>query len=104
MISERTRRALQVLKAQGKRLGTPANLTLPAQAQGLAVRQQNARSYEANRQATALILARRAQGLGYNQIAQELEGLGFRTRRGCRFTHKQVQRLAQRAAGPVGAL
>jgi len=44
-----------------------------------------------------LILARRAQGHGYNQIAQELEELGFRTRRGCRFTHKQVQRLAQRA-------
>ncbi|SMB81439.1 hypothetical protein SAMN00120144_4295 [Hymenobacter roseosalivarius DSM 11622] len=97
MISERTRRALQVLKAQGKQLGTPANLTPAAQAQGLAVRQQNARTHEANRQATALILARRAQGHGYNQIAQELESLGFRTRRGCQFTHKQVQRLAQRA-------
>ncbi|UOG77393.1 recombinase family protein (plasmid) [Hymenobacter tibetensis] len=98
MISERTRRALQVLKTQGKQLGTPANLTTAVQAQGLAVRQQNARTHEANRQATALIVARRAQGLGYNQIAQELEELGFRTRRGCQFTHKQVQRLAQRAA------
>ncbi|WP_410780114.1 recombinase family protein [Hymenobacter sp. 5516J-16] len=99
MISERTRRALQVLKAQGQQLGTPANLTQAAQAQGLVIRQQNARTHEANRQATALILARRAQGLGYNQIAQELESLGFRTRRGCQFTHKQVQRLAQRAIG-----
>lgn len=98
MISERTRRALQVLKQQGKQLGTPANLTTEAQAQGLVVRQQNARTHEANRQATALILARRAQGHGYNQIAQELESLGFRTRRGCQFTHKQVQRLAHRAA------
>ncbi len=62
MISERTRRALQVLKAQGKQLGSPANLTKDAQAQGLAIRQQNARTHEANRQATALILARRAQG------------------------------------------
>jgi DNA invertase Pin-like site-specific DNA recombinase len=98
MISERTRRALQVLKQQGQVLGTPANLTQEVQAQGLAVRQQNARTHEANRQATALIVARRAQGLGYNQIAQELDELGFRTRRGCRFTHKQVQRLAQRVA------
>jgi len=97
MISERTRRALQVLKPQGKQLGTPANLTQQVQAQGLAVRQQNAHTHEGNRQATALIVARRAQGHGYNQIAQELESLGFRTRRRCRFTHKQVQRLAQRA-------
>nr|WP_022821650.1 recombinase family protein [Hymenobacter norwichensis] len=102
MISERTRRALQVLKAQGKQLGTPANLTPTAHAQGLTIRQQNARTHEGNRQATALIVARRAQGLGYNQIAQELEELGFRTRRGCRFTHKQVQRLAQRATEPSG--
>jgi len=58
---------------------------------------QNTRLHEANRQATALIQARLAQGHGYNQIAQELESLGFRTRRGCCFTHKQVQRLAQRA-------
>ena len=85
-----------MLKTQGKQLGTPANLTEAVQAQGPAVRQQ----HEANRQATALILARLAQGHGYNQIAQELESLGFRTRRGC-FTHKQVQRLAQRAAGQV---
>ncbi|MDF7815691.1 recombinase family protein [Hymenobacter sp. YC55] len=98
MISERTRRALQVLKTQGKQLGTPANLTPTAHAQGLTIRQQNARTHEGNRQATALIVARRAQGQGYNQIAQEVEELGFRTRRGCRFTHKQVQRLAQRAA------
>ena len=95
MISERTRRALHVLKKQGQQLGTPANLMPAAQAQGLVVRQQNARAHEANRHATALILARLAQGQGYNQIARELEGLGFRTRR---FTHKQVQRLAQRAA------
>jgi len=85
MISERTRHALQVLKVQGQQLGTPANLTTAVQAQGLAVRQQNARTHEANRQATALIVARRAQGHGYNQIALELESLGFRTRRGCRF-------------------
>jgi DNA invertase Pin-like site-specific DNA recombinase len=59
MISERTRRALQVLKTQGKPLGTPANLTQQVQAQTLAVRQQNARTHKANRQATALILTRR---------------------------------------------
>ncbi|WP_324680912.1 recombinase family protein [Hymenobacter sp. GOD-10R] len=98
LISERTRRALQVLKKQGKQLGSPQNLTLEAQVEGLATRQRNARQHEGNRQATALILARLAQGHSYNQIALELEELGFRTRRGCTFTHKQVQRLAQRAA------
>ncbi|GGF27993.1 recombinase family protein [Hymenobacter cavernae] len=104
MISERTRRALQVLKKQGKQLGSPQNLTVAAQAQGQVARQRNARQHEGNRQATALILARLGQGHSYNQIAQELEGLGFRTRRGCGFTHKQVQRLAQRAQeDPAGS-
>jgi len=97
LISERTRRALQVLKKQGKQLGSPQNLTAAAHAEGLATRQRNARQHEGNRQATALILARLAQGHSYNQIAAELASLGFRTRRGCAFTHKQVQRLAQRA-------
>ncbi|WP_246601673.1 recombinase family protein [Hymenobacter profundi] len=60
MISERTRRALQVLKAQGKQLGTLANLTPAAHAHGLASRQQNVRTHEGNRQATAIIRLRRS--------------------------------------------
>ena len=96
LISERTRRALQELKKQGKPLGSPQNLTVAAQAEGLAARQRNARQHDGNRQATALILARLAQGHGYRQIARELEHLGFQTRRGSHFTHKQVQRLAER--------
>lgn len=54
------------LKHLQGQLGTPANLT--AEAQGLAIRQQNACTHEANRQATALILDRLSQGLGFGII------------------------------------
>ncbi|UYZ61233.1 recombinase family protein [Hymenobacter latericus] len=98
LIAERTRKALAVLKRQGKQLGSPQNLTAEARQKGLAARQANARASEANRQATALIVSRRAQQASYNQIAAELNALGFRTRRGAAYTHKQVQRLWLRAA------
>jgi DNA invertase Pin-like site-specific DNA recombinase len=41
MISKRTKAALQVLKDQGKKLGTPANLTKEASAKGLTVANGN---------------------------------------------------------------
>jgi DNA invertase Pin-like site-specific DNA recombinase len=79
-ISQRTKDALKAKKARGAQLGTPANLT------------------EGIRQATALILARRAQGLSCEKIAGELNALGFTARRGGAFSQKQVQRLVDRHA------
>jgi hypothetical protein len=63
---------------------------------GLATRQRNAREHGGIRQATALILARRAQGLSCERIAGELNALGFIARRGGLFSQKQVQRLLDR--------
>jgi DNA invertase Pin-like site-specific DNA recombinase len=95
-ISQRTKDALKAKKARGAQLGTPANLTEEARQLGLEARQRNARQHAGIRQATALILARRAQGLSCERIAGELNALGFTARRGGAFSQKQVQRLFER--------
>lgn len=96
-ISKRTRDALQAKKARGEKLGTPENLTEAVREQGFVARQRNAREHSGNRQATALIVSRRSQNASFNQIAAELNNLGFTARRGGAFNQKQVQRLYDRA-------
>ncbi|RSK23963.1 recombinase family protein [Hymenobacter metallilatus] len=97
-ISKRTRDALQAKKARGARLGTPANLTAEAVARGQEVRQQNARTNQANRQAARLASLLQAQGHTLQQIAHELNESGYRTRRGKAFFPMSVQRLLQRVS------
>ncbi|MBX0293224.1 recombinase family protein, partial [Hymenobacter sp. HSC-4F20] len=97
MISDRTKAALHVRKQQGKQLGTPKNLTEQARQQGLKVRQLNATKNEHNQKATAHIVALRKQNLSFNQIARELNAVGFKASRGGSFNQKQVQRLYERA-------
>lgn len=96
-ISKRTKDALQAKKAKGEKLGTPENLTVAVRTLGLQARQRNAREHSGNRQATALILSRRTQNVSFNQIASELNDLGFLARRRGTFNQKQVQRLHERA-------
>jgi len=97
-ISKRTTDALAAKLARGAQLGTPANLTEKVRQAGLPVRQQNARQHAGVRRATALMVSRRAQGVSFQQIAGELNALGFTARRGGTFNQKQVQRLAERVA------
>ncbi|KUG06369.1 recombinase family protein [Solirubrum puertoriconensis] len=87
-ISDRTRKALQILKSSGKKLGSPENLTEEARKKGLETRKTNALNNDANRKVTALIVAKNAQNASFSQIAAELNELGFTTRRGAAFTHK----------------
>ena len=96
-ISKRTKDALQAKKAKGEKLGTPENLTEAVRSLGLQARQRNAREHSGSRQATALIMSRRTQNVSFNQIATELNDLGFVARRGGTFNQKQVQRLHERA-------
>lgn len=97
-ISKRTKDALQAKKAKGGKLGTPDNLTESVRQQGLQARQRNAREHSGSKQATALIVSRKAQNASFNQIAAELNSLGFAARRGGTFNQRQVQRLYERAA------
>lgn len=92
LIGQRTKAALAAKKAQGHKLGMP-NITPAVTQRGMEVRQHNARTNQANRQATELIRLYRLSGLTYQAIAQQLNGMGYRTRRGKEFFAISVQRL-----------
>jgi len=94
--SQRTKAALAELKRQGKKLGTPENLTEQARTNSLQVRQQNAMENENNRQAGALIVSFRKEGKSFYQITKELNNLGFKTRTGKIFQQNQIQILYNR--------
>ncbi|WP_046242307.1 recombinase family protein [Hymenobacter terrenus] len=94
-ISARTRAALGAKKARGEAMGTPANLTPEAIRRGREVRSLNARTNQANLQASQLIKLLLAQSQTLRQVAQTLNTYGYRTRRGKAFTAMQVARLAR---------
>ncbi|RZK34073.1 MAG: resolvase, partial [Hymenobacter sp.] len=67
-------------------------------AKSLDIRQENARTNQQNQQAARLAGLLHAQGHKLQQIAQELNEGGYRTRRGKLFYPMSVQRLLQRRA------
>jgi len=99
LIGQRTRAALNAKKAQGYQLGS-ANMTPGIREKGLRVRQENARTHQANLQAAELIRLYRKDGLTYAAIAERLNAMGYRTRRGNEFFAMSVQRLDQSRSYP----
>lgn len=96
MISQRTKSALQEKRRQGFKLGKPENLTPAAIEQGRVARKKNADTNENNRKAAALIISMKKSGSSFYQITNEINNLGFKTRRDCIFQIVQVQRLYER--------
>ncbi|SFQ79478.1 recombinase family protein [Hymenobacter arizonensis] len=99
-ISKRTKDALAAKKARGATLGSPANFTPAVIALGQAAMQANARAHQANRQAARLAGLLRAQGHTLQQVADELNQAGYRTRRGRAFHPTTVQRLLPGVSAP----
>ncbi|OGX82201.1 recombinase family protein [Hymenobacter coccineus] len=104
LISQRTKAALTAKKAQGARLGTPANLTPAATQKGRDQNRANARANEHNERAAAHILLLKEKGFNYSQIAAKLNALRFMTRTGKAFRAEQVKRLYRRTTAPAPAL
>lgn len=99
VISTRIKDALNVKKAhlakEGKKLGTPTNLTPIARAKGVEVVKANALNNPNNVKAKAMVKLMKGKSL--NQMASELNNAGFKTSRGKEFTAMQVSRLLKTA-------
>jgi len=93
IISERTKRALQIKKQRGDKMGTPENLIKEAIQKGLEVRQYNARNHPANVQAMELIYMYRQNGMTFQQVSDKLNQIGMRTRFDKLFVPSTVMRL-----------
>lgn len=96
IISQRTKAGLQEAKRRGKVLGNPANLSDDARAKAWATISNKARTDKGARHAFHFIKPRRDQGVSYQQIADELNAEGYRTRTGKEFHPAQVQRIWKR--------
>ncbi|MCT4664940.1 MAG: recombinase family protein [Flavobacteriales bacterium] len=95
-ISKRTKVALQELKAKGKKLGSPQNLTDKSRKRSIEVRQTRALNNESNKRATILISSLKKEGKSYQSIANTLNDNSYLTSRGNKFTSMAVKRLFDR--------
>ena len=95
IISQRTKAGLAELKKQGKKLGTPENLTDEARAKSILVKKERARNNPNNMKSKAHAKLLRANGMSLQAIANELNDTdkGFQTSTGKKFNPIQVSRL-----------
>jgi DNA invertase Pin-like site-specific DNA recombinase len=103
-ISERTKAALAAYKARGGKLGAQLkqcrNLTMAARGRGAQAAGAKAKA-DADKAYLDLVpdvRAMRSAGASLQQIAQNLNGHGHTTRRGCDWNAVQVGRILQRSA------
>jgi len=94
-ISHNTKKALAVLKAQGKQLGKN-NLTKEGVLKSALKRKLEAK--KANHQATKIILRLRTDNHTFKSIAQELNDDGYTTSSGGKWQERTVSRLYRRAS------
>ncbi|MEJ1242122.1 recombinase family protein [Chryseolinea sp. T2] len=95
--SQRTKAALAVLKAKGVRLGSPENMTHKAQKLGGKVSRENAKTHKNNLQALELINDKLKSGWTYQEIADRLNKLEYKTSLGNPFKAITVRKLLERS-------
>ena len=92
-ISISTKQALGAKKSRGTKLGSPQNLTQEARLKGVEAIKKKAQNNRNNRLATAFVEKCKREQMTLQQIADELNGHGFKTARGKVFTRISVCRL-----------
>ena len=97
MISQRTKAALGALKARGKELGTPENLTYEAQLAGARV--TAAAAIDAYKKVLGYVKLLRKDGMTFDAIAKQLNDEGHTTRQGKPFKAMTVKRMLDRGNG-----
>lgn len=98
MIGERTRLALQALKAQGVLLGNRTNLDEARQLAATSNR-RNAATFAAK--VLPLVQSMRDKGMSFRAIAMELDSLGIKTARGGNWHARTLIDMVERAAAPA---
>ena len=106
-ISERTKKALASLKAQGVKLGSPIGFTKESRAKANATKRANARkNINSNRSKKAIKQMIRLakldkENLTKETIASELNEQGFTTTRGKKFCANNVRYLLNQVLGDL---
>jgi len=94
LISQRTKAALQALKARGVQLGNQTNLD-EARLKSNETNKKQAADFAGN--VTGIIADFRAKGLSMAKVATELNKLGVKTRRGGQWYASTVKNIVDRA-------
>lgn len=95
--SQRTKAALAVLKSKGVKLGSPQNLTPKNQKLGVVAVKKKAMTNKNNLQALELIQDKRKAGWTYQEIADRLNQLEYKTSLGNAFKAITIRKLLQRS-------
>lgn len=103
-ISERTKKALEARKARGMVLGNVANLTADGRKAGAEKRRREALNSPNNRQVIKHILSDRKVGKTLQEIAEELNNLGYKTARGKAFQTGTIDMLLRREAANTASI
>jgi DNA invertase Pin-like site-specific DNA recombinase len=101
MISARTKAALAEIKASGRTLGTPSNLTEIARLKGAHKNRMIARENKNNIQAYEISAQCRASGMTFKQTAEYLNKLNYTTRLGNTFRPSTVKQLLDRMSNLI---
>lgn len=95
LISIRTKQALAERKKQGKKLGTPSNLTNEARAKGAARMKTKAANNQNTMKARNYAKLLKTQGMTLQAIADQLNSEGHTTARGKNYQRTSVKRLLE---------